>query len=167
MKVKVISDTHFGHEKLLEFRGFSSVKQMNEAIINKWNELIGKDDKVIHLGDFAVGMKEDEIESIITRLNGKITLILGNHDTFSKLKNVYIKHFRCLSSLYAPPYYFTHEPINNECLQEQITRVSTINVHGHLHTAKYLGNAYINMNYDVVGLNNMVKEFEIEKQEKK
>lgn len=40
MKIKVVSDTHFGHEKLLEFRGFSSVDEMNEAIIDKWNKLM-------------------------------------------------------------------------------------------------------------------------------
>lgn len=163
MKIKVVSDTHFGHEKLLELRGFSSVDEMNKAIIDKWNKLIDKEDRVIHLGDFAVGMKEDDIEKIISRLNGKITLILGNHDTFSKLKNVYIKYFKCLSSLYAPPYYFTHEPINEECLKEQITRIPTINIHGHLHSPKYLGDCFMNMNYDVVGLDNMVKEFEVEK----
>lgn len=161
MKVKVVSDTHFGHEKLLIFRGFKSVEEMNEAIIKRWNESIKKDDKVIHLGDFAVGMKEEDIGKIISRLNGKITLILGNHDTHSKLKNVYIKHFKCLSSLYAPPYYFTHEPINERCLEEQNTREPTINVHGHLHNNEYCGEKYINMNYDVVGLSNMVKEFKL------
>lgn len=157
-KYKIVSDTHFGHEKLCNLRGFNSVEEMNEAIIKRWNKLIDKDDRVIHCGDFSVGCSVEDIEKIISRLNGKITLVLGNHDTANKVKECYIKHFKCVSSLYLNPYYFTHEPVHIECLNESETRTPTINVHGHLHHKLDLGSKYINMNLDVVGLNNMVME---------
>lgn len=158
---KVLSDTHFGHEKLCTLRGFNSVDEMDEAIIKRWNELIDKNDRVIHLGDFSVGGSIEKIEKIIERLNGKITLVLGNHDTYNKIKECYIKHFKCVSSLYLPPFYFSHEPINEKCLEEQAARVETINVHGHVHNNIDLGDKYINMNLDVVGLDNMVKLFSV------
>ncbi len=45
----------------------------------KWNKKVGKDDMVIHLGDFALGNKE-KVKETRERLNGTIILIKGNHD---------------------------------------------------------------------------------------
>jgi len=76
-----ISDTHFNHQKIIEYcnRPFSSVEEMNEALIANWNRTVGPNDHIFHLGDFAMG-DVDEWNSILNRLNGKIHLILGNHD---------------------------------------------------------------------------------------
>ena len=52
---------------------------MNQEIIKRWNSVVSKNDIVYHLGDFAFGNK-NFIESIVNQLNGKIYLILGNHD---------------------------------------------------------------------------------------
>jgi calcineurin-like phosphoesterase family protein len=60
---------------------------MNEYIIEHWNQKIGVDDPVYHLGDFSFG--EPEVwTSIIERLNGKIHLIRGNHDHHKKLRKL-------------------------------------------------------------------------------
>ena len=64
---------------------------MNETIISNWNNTIGQDDIVFHLGDFCLGGSA-EWTKILDRLNGKIYLIMGNHD----LKNIrqgYIDRF--------------------------------------------------------------------------
>lgn len=76
-----ISDTHFNHHKIIEYcnRPFGSVEEMNEALIANWNSVVQPNDHVFHLGDFAMGGVE-EWESILNRLNGKIHLILGNHE---------------------------------------------------------------------------------------
>lgn len=76
-----ISDTHFNHQKIIEYcnRPFSCVEEMNEALIANWNRTVGPNDHIFHLGDFAMG-DVDEWNSILNRLNGKIHLILGNHD---------------------------------------------------------------------------------------
>ena len=75
------SDTHFFHGRIIELcnRPFHSVEEMNEALITNWNRVVPRDGVVFHLGDFAFG-GPDEWNSILDRLNGKIHLILGNHD---------------------------------------------------------------------------------------
>ena len=70
------SDTHFCHNQpfLYEPRGFQSVEEMNEAIIERWNKVVKQDDVVYHLGDI---MLNDNIKGIecFRRLNGQIFLI--------------------------------------------------------------------------------------------
>lgn len=81
MKEWIISDTHWHHKNIIEYcnRPFSSVEEMDNTMIKKWNSVVGKDDIVWHLGDFAMGTKE-QITQIVEQLNGRIYLILGNHD---------------------------------------------------------------------------------------
>lgn len=82
-----ISDTHFGHKNIIKFcdRPFSDVEEMNEALIENWNSVVGEDDEVFHLGDVALGPWV-EWDSILTRLNGFKTLVIGNHDRIFKLE---------------------------------------------------------------------------------
>lgn len=83
-KVFFTSDTHFKHANIIKFceRPFGSIEEMNEALIANWNRVVGKDDFVFHLGDFCFGGSE-AWNSILDRLNGKIYLVLGNHDIYS------------------------------------------------------------------------------------
>lgn len=82
MTVWFTSDTHFNHSNIIEYaeRPFSDVEEMNETLIKKWNDRVGVDDHVYHLGDFALGRAKD-VSNIIDRLNGKIHLIIGNHES--------------------------------------------------------------------------------------
>ena len=106
---KVVSDTHFNHEGILRFEscrldqmvedGFLQEEPDIEAIwklpdaerkeitsglleihtewlIHKWNTNVSKDELILLLGDFAWKGMHD----VIPRLNGRIILILGNHD---------------------------------------------------------------------------------------
>lgn len=75
------SDTHFGHENILKFckRPFKSIEEHDEALIKNWNDVMSKKDIVFHLGDFAFGDRKF-VSKTVSRLNGKIWLILGNHD---------------------------------------------------------------------------------------
>lgn len=77
------SDTHFGHKGILRFnpktRPFSSTDEMDAHIIETWNSQVTPNDTVFHLGDFAF-MNIEQIKSVIRQLNGKIFLVLGNHD---------------------------------------------------------------------------------------
>ncbi len=75
------SDTHFWHENILRFcnRPFANASEMNEVLIRNWNETVPEDGIVFHLGDFAFGGAK-EWNELLDRLNGKIYLILGNHD---------------------------------------------------------------------------------------
>lgn len=75
------SDTHFGHSKIIDYckRPFSSIEEHDKALIQNWNNTVGQDDTVFHLGDFAYGNSQF-IANIIKQLNGNIILIKGNHD---------------------------------------------------------------------------------------
>ena len=81
MKVFLISDTHFGDDRILRYenRPFASVEEMDKAIIENWNSMVSKEDTVFHLGDVS-SYEPERISEILAALNGKKVLIMGNHD---------------------------------------------------------------------------------------
>lgn len=81
MKRWIISDTHFGHTNIIKYcnRPYKNVEEMDEDIIQKWNKFVQPDDIVYHLGDFSLS-KKDSLSKLVSKLNGKIVLIRGNHD---------------------------------------------------------------------------------------
>lgn len=86
-KIWFTSDTHFGHIKdfLWSPRGFNSIEEHDEVVIKNWNELVNPEDEVYHLGDVMLNDNEHGLKCI-NRLNGKIHLIVGNHDTNTKIE---------------------------------------------------------------------------------
>lgn len=75
------SDTHFGDPNIIRIRKrpFASVDEMDAAMIANWNAVVGEGDRVYHLGDFAHRDCFDGSD-YLSRLNGEIHLIVGNHD---------------------------------------------------------------------------------------
>jgi len=75
------ADTHFGHAAIIDLcdRPFSSVDEMDEVLISRWNETVASSDTVYHLGDFCFRAKKTAAD-YLARLNGSIHLIVGNHD---------------------------------------------------------------------------------------
>lgn len=91
-KVFFTADLHFGHENVIKFdaRPFETVEEMDEELIRRWNEKVGKGDLVYVLGDMIWKTRNSDAETLIKRLNGQIILIKGNHDRFlhnAKAKN--------------------------------------------------------------------------------
>ena len=80
-RIFLIGDPHFGHRNIIEYcnRPFADVEDMTEQLIYRWNSVVGKNDIVYVVGDFALCGKQKIIE-IGHRLNGRKRLILGNHD---------------------------------------------------------------------------------------
>lgn len=76
------SDHHFGHTNILKYsnRPFSSVEEMNEELIKRWNSKIKPTDFVYHLGDVAMTKQPEILHDILHQLNGKIFLVKGNHE---------------------------------------------------------------------------------------
>jgi calcineurin-like phosphoesterase family protein len=76
------SDTHFGDAPRLRVdkRPFASVGEMDRAIVEHWNEVVGPDDDIWHLGDFAFGRPPSRIAELLAGLNGRKHLIIGNND---------------------------------------------------------------------------------------
>jgi calcineurin-like phosphoesterase family protein len=81
------SDTHFGHANIIKYcdRPFRNYFEMDEALVTNWNTLIGPEDTVYHLGDFAFGRGIDQkyVSALAKLLNGHIHLINGNHEKFA------------------------------------------------------------------------------------
>lgn len=75
------SDLHFGHQNILKFcnRPWKNTEEMDEGLIKNWNSVVKPDDIVFDLGDFAFAPNW-RWKEILSRLNGKHYLVLGNHD---------------------------------------------------------------------------------------
>ena len=138
-----ISDTHFYHGNIIRYasRPFKSVEEMNEVLIENWNDIVKPTDKVYHLGDVGLCSKE-LLEGMLSRLNGKIYLVRGNHDQrglstweefgITILRNPPIK-------LEEEKFLLSHVPQNDNIIPEGF-----INIHGHIHDKKLNGCYYHN-----------------------
>ncbi len=75
------SDLHYHHNNIIKYsnRPFNNVEHMNYALIDNWNAVVGENDDVYSLGDFAF-TKVGNILGILSRLKGNIHMINGNHD---------------------------------------------------------------------------------------
>jgi calcineurin-like phosphoesterase family protein len=80
-KIWFTSDPHFMHENIIKYtnRPFDNADNMNEVLIKNWNKVVGEDELVFCLGDFALGKEQDCLD-ILKRLNGHKVLIKGNHE---------------------------------------------------------------------------------------
>ena len=85
-----IADLHLGHKAILHMckRPFNDVGQMHDEIITRWNSKITDTDTVYLLGDIAHKANPNMVKEILDKLNGKINLILGNHDVPKILNKV-------------------------------------------------------------------------------
>jgi len=82
------SDWHVGHEKVLHFdqRPFSTLTEMHETLIKRFNRLVPKHGITYFLGDMGL-TSVNTLKDIINELNGKKILVLGNHD--GKIQSMY------------------------------------------------------------------------------
>lgn len=92
-KVYFTSDQHFGHENIIRFTGrpFSNAKEMNEALIENWNNTVPEDGIVFNLGDVCFGSSH-VWNNNLSQLHGRHFLIMGNHD-FKNYRSSYSKYF--------------------------------------------------------------------------
>jgi len=145
-KVYLISDHHFGHKQIIDFesRPFGSVEEMTESMIAKWNEVVGQEDRVIHLGDFSF-LNQEKTSGILSRLNGYKMLIMGNHDRGRPRTWWLEAGFQEVSEhpiVYGGFFFLSHEPMY---MNKQMPYV---NIHGHIHGQKYEGKQYINVSVE-------------------
>jgi len=75
------SDQHWGHKNLAHHRGFSSVDEMNQTIVDGINQYATKRDVLYCLGDVFWEGKPEQIKVFLRQLNfKKLIFIKGNHD---------------------------------------------------------------------------------------
>lgn len=151
MKIFITSDQHFFHYNIIEYcdRPFQDEYEMNEVMLNNWNETVNQEDVVFHLGDLTAGIKEryDEVSDLVKKLNGKKYLIKGNHDHFSNkwYKNhdfIDVLEYKVINNVF-----LLHYPIfiNNSYLSAKIQKFYSLCeniyyeeeckylIHGHSH----------------------------------
>lgn len=139
----VIGDTHFGHKKLAMIRGFASVEEHDEFLVDRWNSVVFKRDTVWHLGDVAFGRSA---LSHIGRLNGTKKLVAGNHDQYPTA--AYLEYFnRVLGAAEVWNCILTHIPVH----QSQFYRYR-LNIHGHLHDKAVADGRYVCVSAEHYGL---------------
>lgn len=91
MKIFFTSDLHFGHKNIIQYdqRPFSSVDEMDAALIERWNRKVSSEDLVYVLGDISWYGSHKTYE-IFQGLHGKKRLITGNHDKLNdRLKSLF------------------------------------------------------------------------------
>lgn len=145
-KAFFISDHHFGHKHIIDFesRPFKDADEMNEIMIEKWNAVVGKQDKVFHLGDFSF-LNKEKTKAIVSRLNGYKILILGNHDRGRSRAWWLDAGFDEVSEhpiIYKDFFFLSHEPMYMNY------HMPYVNVHGHIHSQKYEGVNYFNVSVE-------------------
>ncbi len=76
------SDYHMGHFNIIGLcqRPFGGVEEMESAIVERHNAVVGPDDVVYDLGDFAFRCSAEHAVECLRRLNGRRTILWGNHD---------------------------------------------------------------------------------------
>ena len=128
MKLFITADHHFNHKNIIEYckRPFKTVEEMDNIITEKWNKKVGKDDLVIHLGDFALGNRQ-KVKETREKLNGTIILIKGNHDRVNE-GFIVVRDSIQIGNLL-----FSHRPIPKGEVPK-----GCINVHGHIHEKESL-----------------------------
>lgn len=143
-KIFIVSDTHFGHDREFVYgpRGFSSVQEHDEEIIRRWNEVVGPEDIVYHLGDVMLGDNQHGLDCV-RRLNGHIKLIRGNHDTdarwklYATLPNVECIGWAEVIKYRKYQFYLSHHPTMTSNLEKApYLRMHLINLFGHTHQNK-------------------------------
>lgn len=138
----ITSDTHFGHDKpfIWQERGFNSVEEMNEAIVRRWNEVVTPEDEVYHLGDVMLGDTRQGI-NYMRRLNGKIWILTGNHDTANRIQEYVNIEPRILHlglavilKYHKYTFYLSHYPtITSNYDIDKLLNRRVINLCGHSH----------------------------------
>lgn len=139
--IYVSADHHFydinflkyNYNRILKYG--KDIKIVNKFLIDSQNNQIKPDDIVYYVGDFCVETPDKTVE-IVKRLNGKINLLLGNHDKFKTPGVVMANKFEILpNGVYRLDYknvFFNlfHYPLFE---QPDFYERKSIHLHGHTH----------------------------------
>jgi calcineurin-like phosphoesterase family protein len=132
------SDHHFGHANILNFlrsdgsplRSFASIEDHDEHLIAQHNSVVRDKDTCWFLGDVVINRR---FLHLISRLNGRKRLVLGNHDIF-KNKDYYNAGFEDLHAFRKfDKFACTHIPVHEDSLGRW-----GVNVHGHVHANRVM-----------------------------
>jgi calcineurin-like phosphoesterase family protein len=133
MNIYLITDTHFFHDKMVEFCG--RPKNFTEVIGNNLMACdMQKEDIFIHLGDVCMGHDEEAHKSYIQPLKAHKWLVRGNHD--KKSTSWYLENgwdFVCdhfYDTFFGKKILFSHYPMAWDGYHD-------LNIHGHFHNTDH------------------------------
>ena len=141
-RIWLSSDLHLGHDRnfIWEPRGFKSVYEMNEAIVENWNSTVSEYDDIYLLGDVLLGDSEENIK-YLKQLKGNIHITRGNHDSTNRIE-LYKKCWNVVEvnegkflNYHHYHFYLSHYP----CLcgnydEDKPLKAKMISLAGHYHT---------------------------------
>lgn len=141
------SDTHFGHGNIIGFckRPFSSVEEMDEALIERWNARVKPNDTVWHLGDFSFYKSYEKLNEVFNRLNGNKYLVCGNHD-YDNTKRLFWEKVTPLEELMFGklPIVLFHYPM----ISWHRSWYGSVHLYGHVHGALLGDNQSLDVGVD-------------------
>jgi len=121
----ILADTHFCHEKILEFRDSNYEKKIASFLFR-----LREEDILIHLGDICIGRDAFVHDEYIKPLKCKKILIKGNHD--HKSRSWYLNHGRDWVCKQMYDVYFGKRILFSHVPKPYQDRYD-YNIHGHLH----------------------------------
>lgn len=139
-KIWLSSDFHFFHNREFIYRprGFESVYEMNEVIVENWNKIVNNEDICFVLGDIMLNNNIGGLE-LLKSLRGHIFIIAGNHDTAARI-DLYKQCWNvegvvdALAIDYKKHHFFlSHYPSFTGNLEKEALSQMTINLYGHTH----------------------------------
>lgn len=137
-----IGDPHLGHRNIVKFRkhlGFASEKEHREWIMDNWQSVVGRRDKVFVMGDAAFG--EDALKEF-DKLYGNKILVRGNHDDGWNARDA-LRYFNDVHGMIKyKGFWLTHCPIHPNELWGKV------NIHGHVHTNTVNDPRYFNVSVE-------------------
>lgn len=140
--VRFIADLHLSHLNMALKRGFKSVEEHDNHIIEQWNKVVNKRDLTYILGD--VTMEKSTNYHLLDKLNGKKIVVLGNHDMKNHVPKL-LKYVINVAGIIKysrkgyPKMFLTHCPIHPMELDYRVG----YNIHGHIHENKINDDRYI------------------------
>lgn len=150
MATWVIGDLHLGHTRLAEARGFDSVGEHDDAIIEGINSVGVKADKLILLGDTTLKNTLTGVGYWLQAIKFQtVECVLGNHDRH-RLSG-YMQYFNAVYGAYRyADLLLTHIPVHPSELQVAGGRYLA-NIHAHRHSKPKLDTYYECVSWEAVG----------------
>lgn len=141
--IYLTSDLHLNHGRdfIYAARGYSGVEEMNTDLIRKYNSVVTNDDDVYILGDLCLGGSDAMAQNyeLLSQLQGRIHIILGNHDNPNRIKMYETLPQICeicnATTLNYRKYHFflSHYPTLCGNFDDKGLRTKTISLCGHSH----------------------------------
>ena len=123
------SDSHFSHVNIIKYcnRPFANAGEMDQCMVDRWNECVKPSDHIYHLGDVTM-MRPKYVKHILEQLNGHKRLIRGNHDIYRTKEYIEAGFEEIYGVRVIDNLLMTHIPVHPDSLGR-----FDANVHGHIH----------------------------------